>query len=323
VLSEIDQFRHHLEVARRLSPHTLKGYQEDLLQFAGFLEEHAIAAWDAVGHRHLRRFLADLQERGYSRRSSARKLAAIRSFFRFLCRERGLAADPAAAIPTPKLDRPLPHYLRAREIERLLAMPDRASPLGLRDAALLETLYSTGMRVSELVSLTLGDLAAAERLRVIGKGNKERVVFLGSVARGAIDDYLARGRPRLLAARRKPAGAPAAALFLNKNGTSLSDRSVRSLVERYVAAAALAEEITPHSLRHSFATHLLENGADLRAVQELLGHASLATTQIYTHLSREQIRQVYDAAHPGARNEGRMEGTTVVEAPAAGRAVDP
>jgi len=302
MLAEIDAFRHYLEVARRLSPHTLKGYQEDLLQFAAFVESRELATWETVSHREIRGFMGSLQSHGYARRSVARKLAAIRSFFRFLCRDRGLPANPATGIFTPKLDRPLPHYLRPPEIERLLDASDRATPLGLRDAALLETLYSTGMRVSELVALTVPDVSRGDTLRVIGKGNKERTVFLGRAAREAIADYLARSRPRLLAARRR-AGAVPAALFLNKNGTRLSDRSVRSILERHVEAAALQSNLTPHSLLHSFATHLLENRADLRAVQELLGHASLATTQIYTHLSRERIRQVYDSAHPAARIE--------------------
>jgi integrase/recombinase XerC len=305
LLADIDSFREYLETVRRLSRHTLKGYQEDLLQFAGFLEREGVIAWPAVTHRHIRRFLGELQARGYARRSTARKLAALRSFFRFLCRDRGLADNPAVAIFTPKLDRRLPGCLRTAEVERLLEAPDRSGPLGLRDAALLETLYSTGMRVSELAALTLEEATRGETLRVVGKGNKERVVFLGRAAREAIASYCGLGRPRLLAARRR-GGAVPAALFLNKNGTPLTDRSIRAVVERYVQAAALGAGITPHSLRHSFATHLLENGADLRAVQELLGHASLATTQIYTHLSREQIRKVYDQAHPGAGNSGRM-----------------
>lgn len=299
MLAEIDAFRHYLEVVRRMSAHTLKGYQEDLLQLAGFLERQEVAGWAAVDHRHLRRFLGELQQQGYAKRSVARKLAAARSFFRFLCRDHGLATNPAAGLFTPRLDRRLPHCLRPPEIERLLLAPDRATPLGLRDAALLETLYSTGMRVSELVALTEADVARGPSLRVIGKGNKERTVFLGRAARETIAEYAAQSRPRLLAARRRKGPVPTS-LFLNKNGTPLSDRSVRSVVERYVTEAALGTDLTPHSLRHSFATHLLENGADLRAVQELLGHASLATTQIYTHLSRERIRQVYDAAHPGS-----------------------
>ncbi len=306
MLNEIERFRNHVQVARRLSPHTLKAYQEDLLQLVALLERDGVTSWEAVTHHHLRRFLAELQARQYARRSVARKLAAGRSFFRYLCRDGNLAANPATGVFTPKLDRALPHYLRPPDVERLLSAPDRAQPLGLRDAALLETLYSTGLRVSELVALTPGVIrragTVAETFRVIGKGNKERMVFLGSAARHTLEEYLDLARPRLAAASRKGKPAPAA-LFLNKNGTALSDRSVRSIVERYVEQAALSAQLTPHSLRHSFATHLLENGADLRAVQELLGHASLGTTQVYTHVTRERIRAVYDAAHPGAVHE--------------------
>jgi integrase/recombinase XerC len=309
VLAEIDQFRHYLQVTRRYSTHTLKGYSEDLLQVVEFLEkphegDEGVSSWDQVTHRHLRRFLLHLTDSGYARRSASRKLAAIRSFFRYLVQTGHLERNPAVGVYSPKLERPLPHALRPPEIEALLDAPDRETPLGLRDAALLETLYSSGMRVSELVDLTVDRIAHCRGpLRVVGKGQKERTVFLGRAAMEALGDYLARGRGDLLRARRKPGPVPDA-LFLNKNGTPLSDRSVRTLVEKYVEAACLSQKVTPHSLRHSFATHLLENGADLRAVQELLGHASLSTTQIYTHLTREQIRQVYDAAHPRAQVDG-------------------
>lgn len=300
MLVEIDEFRHHLQVSRRYSEHTLKGYSEDLLQLADFLakEEGGPAAWAEVDHRHLRRFLLHLTDRGYARRSAARKMAAVRSFFRFLVRTGKLERNPAAGLSSPKLERPLPHALRPAEIETLLQAPDCDTPLGMRDAALLETLYSTGMRVSELVALRVRDVTECRGpLRVVGKGQKERTVFLGRAAREMLGLYLASARPQLLRASRKGKAAPEA-LFLNKNGTPLSDRSVRALVEKYVAAACLEHKITPHGLRHSFATHLLENGADLRAVQELLGHASLSTTQIYTHVTREQLKKVYDAAHP-------------------------
>lgn len=302
MLTEIDEFRHHLQVSRRYSTHTLKGYSDDLLQLAQFLEGDAPApaSWSEVDHRHLRRFLLHLTDHGYAKRSAARKMAAVRSFFRFLVRTGRVERNPAAGLASPKLEKPLPHALRPAEIEALLQSPDCETPLGLRDAALLETLYSTGMRVSELVALKVASVErCAGPLRVVGKGNKERTVFLGRAAREMLGLYLSRARPELLRARRKPGAVPDA-LFLNKNGTALSDRSVRSLVERYVQAACLKEKITPHGLRHSFATHLLENGADLRAVQELLGHASLSTTQIYTHVTREQLRKVYDAAHPRA-----------------------
>lgn len=300
MLIEIDEFRHHLQVSRRYSEHTLKGYSEDLLQLAEFLgnEEDGARAWSEVDHRQLRRFLLHLTDSGYARRSAARKMAAVRSFFRFLVRTGKVERNPAAGLSSPKLERPLPHALRPAEIETLLQQPDCDTPLGLRDAALLETLYSTGMRVSELVALTVRDVTDCRGpLRVVGKGQKERTVFLGRAAREMLGLYVAHARPQLLQASRK-AKTASEALFLNKNGTPLSDRSVRTLVEKYVSAAALEHKITPHGLRHSFATHLLENGADLRAVQELLGHASLSTTQIYTHVTREQLKKVYDAAHP-------------------------
>jgi len=302
VLTEIDQFRHYLQVTRRCSVHTLKGYSEDLLQLADFLEQspEPVSSWKDVTHRHLRRFLIRLSDSGFARRSSARKLAAIRSFFRYCLRTGVLEKNPAVGVFSPRLDKPLPHPLRPPEIEALLDAPNRETPLGQRDAALLETLYSTGMRVSELVALTVGEVERCRGpLRVIGKGDKERTVFLGRAALESIGDYLTSGRRELLRARRKP-GSITDALFLNKNGTALSDRSVRSVVQRYVREACLSQKVTPHALRHSFATHLLENGADLRVVQELLGHASLSTTQIYTHVTRERLRKVYDAAHPRA-----------------------
>jgi integrase/recombinase XerC len=306
MLPEIDQFRHHLQVSRRYSEHTLKGYSEDLLQLADFLAEGEapLSRWCEVTHRDLRRFLLHLADSGYARRSAARKMAAVRSFFRFLVRTGALERNPATGVSSPKLERPLPHALRPAEIETLLQAPDCDTPLGLRDAALLETLYSTGMRVSELVALRVKDVSECRGpLRVIGKGQKERTVFLGRAAREMLGLYVAGARPGLLRASRKNRAATDA-LFLNKNGTPLSDRSVRSLVERYVNTACLEHKITPHGLRHSFATHLLENGADLRAVQELLGHSSLSTTQIYTHVTRERLKQVYDAAHPLAAASG-------------------
>jgi integrase/recombinase XerC len=301
MLATIDRFLDYLRVSRRLSPHTVKGYSEDLLQFHDFLtgEGSSCADWSKVEHRQIRAFLARLQEEGYARRSSARKLSAVRSFYRYLCRQGEVERNPTVGVTGPKLERRLPSHLLAPEIEAFLLAPDRSEPRGMRDAAILECLYSSGMRVSELVALNMDDLPDhGDTVRVLGKGQKERLVFLGRAAREAVAEYLALGRPRLFAAGRAP---DAEALFLNKNGTRLTDRSVRTIVHRYIEEAALATQATPHTLRHSFATHLLENGADLRSVQELLGHASLATTQIYTHVTGEQLRKVYDAAHPRSR----------------------
>jgi tyrosine recombinase XerC len=302
--TEIDGFCDHLRLARRLSPYTVKSYAEDLVQFLGFLEERRtdLTAWSDLDHRDIRGFLAHLQSRSYARRSIVRKLAALRAFFRYLGRRDLLTRDPTVGVTGPRLDRLLPGCLVMSEMEQLLAAPDATTPLGQRDAAVLETLYSTGMRVSELVALELQSyLNSPERLRVIGKGQKERIVFVGSAARAAIDRYVADGRRRLLAAKRK-GGEPSPALYLNKNGTRLTDRSVRTILHQCIEKACVATRATPHTLRHTFATHLLERGADLRSVQELLGHVSLSTTQIYTHLTHEQLRRVYDAAHPRPRD---------------------
>jgi tyrosine recombinase XerC len=316
VLDEIDRYRNYLRVVRRYSEHTIRAYCEDLCGLARFVAQQpeaqtprpgAVGNWSAVDHHHLRHYLLALTDGGAARRTIARKLAAVRGFFAYLVREGALSTNPALAVHSPRVRRPLPHPLRPAVVEALLNVPDRSTALGLRDAALLETLYSSGMRVSELVSLTVGDVRHCRGpLRVIGKGRKERTVFLGRAALEALGEYLSRGRPRLVLARRDPHPPTTDALLLNKNGTPLTDRGVRDVLERCVRAAgpalaAAGHPVTPHSLRHSFATHLLENGADLRAVQELLGHASLSTTQVYTEVTGERLRSVYDSAHPRAR----------------------
>jgi integrase/recombinase XerC len=238
-----------------------------------------------------------MQSRGLARRSMARKLSAVRTFYRHLARREEGSRNPTVGVTGPRLERRLPGCFTSDEMEQLLGAPDRQTPLGLRDAAILETLYSSGMRVSEVVALDLPDVPDEDgRVRVLGKGRKERIVYLGRAARETIADYLERSRPGLARARRRGEASPA--LFLNKNGTRLSDRSVRTIVQAAIETACVATGGSPHTLRHSFATHLLERGADLRSVQELLGHASLAATQIYTHLTQDQLRKVYDAAHP-------------------------
>ena len=301
MLEALDEFQRYLQVTKRVSEHTLRAYATDLLAFHGFLQARPRppASWGDVSHRDVRAWLAALQDRDYARRTVTRKLSAVRSFYRYHSRAAGLENNPTVGIYTPRLGRPLPHALRLVEVERLLAVPNRETPLGQRDAALLETLYSTGMRVSELLRLTVEvEWQARRGLAIRGKGEKERIVFLGRAAREAVAEYLSRGRPKL--ARKRKQGRPTSALFLNKSGGPLSDRSVRSIVSATAKKATIAQEVTPHSLRHSFATHLLENGADLRAVQELLGHASLSTTQIYTHLTPARIQEIHRQAHPRA-----------------------
>lgn len=284
------------------SKHTIEAYASDLAQFFVFCDMEdrlpAVEDLDAMNHTHLRRYLAFLQSRGYTRRSVARKLAAVRSFFRYLCRQERLDHNPVAGVSTPKIGRQLPRFLHVPEVTAILEQPRLDSPLGLRDRALLEVLYASGLRVSEVVGLDLDAVdASAGYVRVMGKGSKERIVPLGSEAIAALGSYLGSGRPHLLRRRRSDAEL---ALFLNRFGRRLSARSVRNLVQRYGGQALPGRRPSPHMLRHSFATHLLDNGADLRAVQELLGHASVSTTQIYTHVTRERLRAIYEKTHPRA-----------------------
>ena len=240
----------------------------------------------------IRRFVAHLSTQQLSRRTIARKLSCLRSFFRFLCREETLEHNPAAAIPTPRLERRLPSFLDEAQVARLLETPERRKWQGLRDRAMLETLYSTGARVSELVGLNVEDLDdISGTVLVRGKGKKERLCPIGDTALKTIRTYMAK-RPKKL---RVPY-----AMFVSQKGTRLTVRQVDRLIARYVRLAQLPSTISPHSLRHSFATHLLERGADLRSVQELLGHASLSTTQIYTHVTAQRLKKVYDQAHPRA-----------------------
>lgn len=289
------QFLEHLEHERGVSPHTLRGYARDLLDFAQFLGPTGELDPKGLDPLAIRGFLAHLREHGSSKATVARKLAAIRSFFKYLIRLKVLDASPAEGIRTPKQEKRLPRFLDEREIGKLLDAPSEEDAFPRRDKALLETLYSTGLRVSELVGLDIADIdLRSGTIRARGKGRKERLVPVGSVALAALETYLAAERGRLTA------GEPMEACFLNRDGTRLSARSVRRVVNRYIARTGLPARTSPHTLRHTFATHLLDRGADLRAVQELLGHESLATTQIYTHLTTERLRESYFRAHPRA-----------------------
>ena len=305
--SQLDSFLQYLLTTRRLSELTAKAYAEDVTQLADFLAatsgEQAAYQWEMVDHQLLRRYVAHLSQAKYARRTIARKIASLRSFFRHLVREGVLESSPAATLATPKQDQRLPRVLYRDELEPLLAQPDPTTPLGQRDRAILETLYAAGVRAGELSGLDLADLDLnAQELRVRGKGSKERVALVGEPAVRALRTYLADGRQQILreAERRQCRAAPEAA-FLNHRGGRLSSRSVQALVEKHCLAAALAHDISPHALRHSFATHLLDGGADLRTVQELLGHVSLQSTQIYTHVTLEGLRRAYETAHPLAR----------------------
>jgi len=294
----------YLQVERGASPHTLDTYGRDLQEFfqsAGLGDDPAAADLSRVDHRTIRRYLAELARRGLSRRTTARKLSALRSFFRFLTRRGHVAANPTRLVASPKQPRRLPNFLEHDAVVPLVEAPPTDRPAGLRDRALLELLYGSGLRLAEVVSLDLGDLDREQGLvRVLGKGGRERIVPFGRAAARALEAYLERGRPRLLQAAGTQ-GAGEQAVFLNSRGARLGRRGVAYIVRKYARSARLYRRVTPHTLRHTFATHLLQGGADLRAVQELLGHAQISTTQVYTHVTQEHLRATYLNAHPRAR----------------------
>jgi integrase/recombinase XerC len=304
----IHQYLEHLQDERNVSPHTVRAYEGDLLKFLRFLsqdflgvEPDAIRPAD-VDPLAVRSFLAAMTRDELGKRSQGRALAAVRSLFRYACREGILAANPAQSVKTPKVPTILPRHLRPGEIENLLEAPAVAAdtPLGLRDRAILEVLYAAGLRVSELVGLDWRDIDLSARvLRVMGKGRKERMVPFGRPAQEALKQWLDVWEE--VRARGGPWGDDDDPVLLNFRGGRLTDRSVRNILDRWVDSAAVARGVHPHTLRHTFATHLLENGADLRTIQELLGHSSLSTTQKYTHLEIEHLLGVYRGAHPRAR----------------------
>lgn len=295
----IAQFLKYLANERNASDLTIKAYREDLFALVEWLEatRGEVPAPGALSPQELRTFQAALQEAGYARTSIARKLASLRSFYKFAMRQGIATHNPAKPLRNPRQQRKLPHVLSNDEVGRLLEAPPAGSAAGLRDRAILETMYSAGLRVSELVGIRDGDLDRAEQIvRVRGKGRKERISPLGSFAVKAIDAY-ARKRVRDPKVEALRGDAP---VFVNRFGRGLTTRSIGRMLEKYIAQTDLDTRTSPHTLRHSFATHLLDRGADIRSVQELLGHKSLATTQIYTHVSAANLRQVYEKAHPRA-----------------------
>ena len=283
------------QYSQNRSDHTVTAYQSDLGQFFRFAaleldQEPEVLTVDLIDVYIVRSFLGVLAEHGLSRKSMARKLATLRSFFKFLCRENILQINPVQRVASPKLGRKLPHFLYLDQVETLLRAPDSANLLGARDQVIIELLYGSGLRVSELVGLNRENIDISSKLiRVLGKGNKERVVPVTNYAILAIELYLGM---RVDCDK---------SLLLNYQGTRLSDRSVRRILDKLVAKMSLEQHVNPHMLRHSFATHLLDGGADLRSVQELLGHEKLSSTQIYTHLTRERLKEVYDQSHPRAK----------------------
>ena len=293
VENAINAYLRHLKVERNASPHTIRAYGADLRDFAVYLRGLLGPRPDprAVDHLALRAYLAQLHDRGLSKTSASRKLATLRSFFRFLCREGVLSSNPARPLLSPRVERRIPARLEEADACRLVEIPGE-EPLALRDRAIFELLYATGLRCAELVGLDIADVDQASRMiRILGKGSKERIVPFGHAAQESLARYLA---------VRSVFRARSDALFTNARGGRLTDRSVRRLVARRVRQVALEQRVSPHTLRHAFATHLLERGADLRAIQELLGHARLSTTQRYTHLNTRHMLDSYRKAHPKA-----------------------
>lgn len=291
----VDRFLERMSAARGASEHTIKAYSRDLADLVGFLEGRGVTAPEAITPRALRGWLGDLDARELSRATIQRRLSAARTFLKGLVDEGRLDVNPAVGLRQRRSARHLPGVLSEGEIERLLAAPDVSAPLGTRDRAILELMYSAGTRASETVGLDRAHLDLDRGVaRVLGKGRKERLVAVGRFAKDALVEYLSDPR------RPAPTTAAADALFLSQRGTRLTTRSLENIVAKHVLAAGIHRRATPHTLRHSFATHLLDRGADLRSVQELLGHENLVTTQIYTHVSVARLAEIYEKAHPRA-----------------------
>src|SRR3989339_1484723 len=288
----LDSYLGSLKSERNLSYHTIKNYNIDLKDFFLFLKDKQITD---VTRNDARRFLYSLEGRKFKRRSLARKISACRSFYSWLLREKLAKENPFILLTTPKLEKKLPNFLYKNEIDKLFLSLKGSSPFDLRDKAIIELLYGSGIRVSEVVKLNISDLdLASYEVRVLGKGSKERIVLIGTKAVAALKAYISYGRNKLI-------DDDTRAVFLGSRGGRLTQRSIERILKKWVKAAGIEKKVTPHTLRHSFATHLLDNGADLRGVQELLGHSSLSTTQVYTHITKERMKAVYDSAHPRAK----------------------
>jgi integrase/recombinase XerC len=294
--ADLAQYINYLVAIRNASPYTVRNYRAEISQALEFLRAHGVSDWMAVDRPVLRKYLAWLAGQDYARASVARRVSELRAFGAYLVRERRAEHNPFGALEAPRTPSRLPRVLTPAEAQALMAAPSPDTPIGLRDRAILETLYGAGLRVSELVGLSLPDYESTARtLRVTGKGDRERVTLLGQLGAAALDNYLRHGRPALVHGRSGPA------MFVNTQGQRLTTRSIQRQLVDYSLAVGLGCAVTPHVLRHSFATHLMTGGADLRVVQELLGHQSVATTQIYTHVSQAQIEKSYHQAMPRGR----------------------
>jgi len=292
---QLDLFLNYLRVEKGSSFNTVEAYRRDLIKFLKVLAKSG-EALEGIGPTTIRKFLAFLDQQKLESRSIARHIVSLRQFFRFLRREDIVSVNPAENLESPRIWKVLPKYLSLNDVDRLLNQPEQESELGIRDRAILEMLYATGLRVSELIGLRIADVNLdAGFVRAIGKGNKQRVVPLGKVATAAIEKYLAASRGKLLGSHQSPN------LFVSRRGTSLTRQSIWVLISRYGQLAGIQKKTTPHLMRHSFATHLLSRGADLRSLQMMLGHADISTTQIYTHVAASRLRDIYTQFHPRAK----------------------
>lgn len=294
-----EEYLAYLSGEKNASPHTITAYKKDLEDYFAYLEQKGVEEVCA-DHLVVRRYMTELRDQGISKNSMARKMSSLRSYYRFLIRENVLEDSPLALVSSPKETKKLPKFVHYEDIRRMLELPDR-TPAGLRDRAIMEILYGGGLRVSELVGLELNQLLFPIRsVKVMGKGKKERLVPLGDYAINALKDYLENGRPLLV----KPENEEEQGVFLNqRNGHAITDRAVRNILNKYVMQMSGTLKVSPHMLRHSYATHMLENGADIRIIQELLGHERLSTTQIYTHITKSHMMEIYKEAHPRSRKE--------------------
>ncbi|MGK9180925.1 site-specific tyrosine recombinase XerD [Priestia filamentosa] len=293
----IEDFIHYLVVERGLASNTIESYKRDLVKYAEYLKKvETVSSFEEVTREHIIAFMRYMMENGKSSKTIARHVASIRSFHQFLLREHIMDKDPSVHIETPQVERTLPKVLSPDEVEALLTAPDEFTPFGKREKAMLELLYATGIRVTELMNLNVEDVHMTMGfVRCIGKGDKERIVPMGKMASEALQKYIEESRSKLLKRNQKEE-----ALFLNHHGRRLTRQGFWKILKKLALSAQIEKELTPHTLRHSFATHLLENGADLRAVQEMLGHADISTTQIYTHVTKKRLKDVYNEFHPRA-----------------------
>lgn len=291
----LSSFLEYLSVERGLAKNTIVAYKRDLKSYITYLRTKDITDINSSNRAIIVAYLLEMQKKGKASSSISRACAAIKAFYHFLFREHIIREDPTVDLDTPKLEQRLPKVLNTQEVKKLLSQPDTTNPLGIRDKSMLELLYATGMRVSELISLSIEDVNLETGfLRCMGKGSKERIIPVSSIALKCLQEYILTAREKLLM------GKKTKVLFLNRQGNPITRQGFWKIIKRYSKQAGINKKITPHTLRHSFATHLLENGADLRAVQEMLGHADISTTQRYTHLTRSRIKQVYDKTHPRA-----------------------